>query len=392
MISVIATVLNEGESIRRLMDSLAAQTRPPDEIVIVDGGSRDNTVAILQEYAGRLPLRVLVEPGCNISAGRNRAIAAAQGDIIASTDAGVVLSAGWLEHLTAPFENPAAQVVSGFFRAEACTPFELAMGATVLPLVEEIDPATFLPSSRSVAFRKSAWAAVGGYPEWLDYCEDLIFDLRLRQELKVKSLKLKVELPVASYQLPESEKEKGESIKLKAPVNPGLETENAKLETGNSKLSTQYSVLSTSAFDFAPDALVDFRPRGSLRAFFKQYYRYARGDGKADLWRKRHAIRYLTYLVAAPGVLLAGLRLHPLLWALCIPGAVYYFGQPYRRLPKLLQRPENRNLVPTPGALLEVLLLIPVIRVVGDVAKMLGYPVGRWWRLRNRPPDWWQQD
>jgi glycosyltransferase involved in cell wall biosynthesis len=391
MISVIATVLNEGESIRRLMDSLAAQSHPPDEVVIVDGGSRDNTVAILQEYAGRLPLRVLVEPGSNISAGRNRAIAAARGDIIASTDAGVVLSTGWLEHLTAPFDNPAVQVVSGFFRAEACTPFELAMGATVLPLADEIDPATFLPSSRSVAFRKSAWAAVGGYPEWLDYCEDLIFDLRLKQQLKG-------ELPVASYQLPESEKEKGKSIKLKDQEEAEIQSGNLQLTTPNSVLSPQSSVLKSgnwkleTAFAFAPDALVDFRPRGSLRAFYKQYYRYARGDGKADLWRKRHAIRYLTYLAAAPGLLLAGLRIHPLLWALYLPGAVYYFGQPYRRLRKLLQRPENRNLVPTPDALLRVLLLIPVIRVVGDVAKMLGYPVGWWWRLRNRPPDWRQQD
>jgi hypothetical protein len=33
-------------------------------------------------------------------------------------------------------------------------------------------------------------------------------------------------------------------------------------------------------------------------------------------------------------------------------------------------------------------LLIPVIRVVGDVAKMIGYPVGWRWRLRNHPPQW----
>ena len=46
-----------------------------------------------------------------------------------------------------------------------------------------------------------------------------------------------------------------------------------------------------------PTAIAHFRPRSSLRAFFKQYYRYSRGDGKADLWRKRHAIRYGAYAV-----------------------------------------------------------------------------------------------
>ena len=61
-VSVIATVLNEGPAIRRLLDSLVAQTRAPDEVVIVDGGSSDDTVSILRGYAdqGRLPLRVLV--------------------------------------------------------------------------------------------------------------------------------------------------------------------------------------------------------------------------------------------------------------------------------------------------------------------------------------------
>ncbi|MCX7671294.1 MAG: glycosyltransferase, partial [Anaerolineae bacterium] len=80
-VSVICTVLNEGDAIRRLLDSLLAQTRPPDEVVIVDGGSRDQTVAILREYADRLPLQVLVEPGANISRGRNVAIAAATGAV-----------------------------------------------------------------------------------------------------------------------------------------------------------------------------------------------------------------------------------------------------------------------------------------------------------------------
>ena len=101
-VTVISTVLNEGEAIRRLLDSLLAQTRRPDEVVIVDGGSRDNTVAVIQEYAGRLPLRVLVEPGANISRGRNVAIAAATGEVIASVDAGVWLEPQWLEKLVEP--------------------------------------------------------------------------------------------------------------------------------------------------------------------------------------------------------------------------------------------------------------------------------------------------
>ncbi len=323
MISLIATVLNEGENIAYLLQSIRMQTRQPDEVVFVDGGSTDNTVAMIEAVADQLPLRVLIEPGCNISQGRNRAIATAQGDIIAVTDAGVRMEPDWLEHITQPLlDNPAVSVVSGFFLADPQTVFEAAMGATVLPLISEIDPTTFLPSSRSIAFRKSAWVSVEGYPEWLDYCEDLIFDLRLQKRV--------------------------------------------------------------SAFSFAPDALVHFRPRGSLQAFFKQYYRYARGDGKADLWRKRHAMRYLTYLVAAPGIVLLALRVYPVFWLAFVPGAIYYFYQPYRRLPTVLRRLPNVNVADW----LYAIGLVPLIRIVGDVAKMIGYPLGWLWRLRHQPPDW----
>ncbi len=328
MITVISTVLNEGENLRRLMDSLCAQTRQPDEIIFTDGGSRDRTVAVLREYEDRLPLKVLVEPGANISAGRNRAIAAAAGEIIAVTDAGVTLAPEWLECLTQPLiDDPVLEVVGGFFHADAHSIFEAALGATTLPLADEIDPETFLPSSRSVAFRKVAWIAAGGYPEWLDYCEDLVFDLRLRE--------------------------------IAAPT------------------------------DFQAGALVYFRPRTSLQAFYKQYYLYARGDGKADLWRKRHAIRYATYLIALPLILLLGLRAHKALWLLAIPGAAVYLRQPYRRLNVVLGEATRVETVRvTLMSNLQAIALIPLIRVVGDVAKMIGYPAGWWWRIRHRPPDW----
>lgn len=328
MITVISTVLNEGESVRRLLESLAAQTCPPDEIVIVDGGSSDRTRGILRDYETRLPLRVLVEPGANISVGRNRAIAAAQGEIIAATDAGVTLANDWLERITAPLlADESLEVVGGFFQADPHTIFEAALGATTLPLEDEINPDTFLPSSRSLAFRKAAWITAGGYPEWLDYCEDLIFDLRLRE--------------------------------IAAPTV------------------------------FSAGALVYFRPRPSLRAFFKQYYRYARGDGKADLWRTRHVIRYATYLIAAPLIFLLGRRVHKSLWTLFLPGAAVYLRQPYRRLAVVLDEAARAQRVRvTLRSNLYAVALIPLIRVVGDVAKMIGYPVGWWWRIKHRPPDW----
>lgn len=321
-ISLIATVLNEGQVLHHLFDSLLAQTVQAQEIVFVDGGSTDNTLAIIQQYQALLPIKLLQEVGCNISQGRNLAIEAASGEIIVATDAGVWIPPQWLENLTHPFQvQPDLPMVAGFFRADPNPhqPFEVAMSAAVLPLADEIQPSQFLPSSRSIAFQKSAWEAVGGYPEWLDYCEDLIFDLRLKAHF--------------------------------------------------------------GDFPFVPQAYVYFKPRTSLRSFYKQYYLYARGDGKADLWRKRHLIRYLTYLVIIPMIGALGWFVSPMFWIFYLIGGIIYLRQPYRRLGHFSQALTGRQY-------LQAAWWVGVIRVVGDIAKMIGYPVGWWWRWKNHPPDW----
>ena len=110
-VSVIATVKNEESSIAGLLDSLLAQTRAPDEVVLADGGSTDRTREIAASYARRgLPLRIVDAPGSNISQGRNLAI---RGRHAATSsprvDAGVRLDAGWLAELTAPWERRRAR-------------------------------------------------------------------------------------------------------------------------------------------------------------------------------------------------------------------------------------------------------------------------------------------
>lgn len=323
MISLVCTVYNEGRTVRDLLDSILIQSLLPDEVVIVDGGSSDDTLKHLQAYAHRLPLRIIVQPGANISQGRNRAVADARGDIIAITDAGVTLRPTWLEDITQPLrENPDSAVVSGFFVAAPWNAFEMALGAATLPDLSEIDPETFLPSSRSLALRKSAWEAAGGYPEWLDYCEDLIFDFELRR---------------------------------------------------------RYGY-----FAWSPTAIAEFRPRRTVGEFFKQYFRYARGDGKADLWWRRHAIRYGVYGVALPALAVLGYKQNRAFWLLGIFGFLAYVKRPYTRLMRAWERPLPGGI---PLYFFEKTLtvgLIPFLRVVGDVAKMLGYPAGVWWRWQHR--------
>src|SRR5258708_30103117 len=173
-VSVVATVRNEETTVDDLIQSLLLQTRPPDEIVLSDGGSSDGTIGRIQKWIDReAPIRLVLSPGTNIAAGRNRAIAAADGDIIACTDAGARLDPQWLQNLVAPFGS-GADVVMGFFVAAPQTVFERALRATTLPHVDEIRPDQFIPSSRSIAYTRATWKQVGGYPEWPHYCQDRV--------------------------------------------------------------------------------------------------------------------------------------------------------------------------------------------------------------------------
>lgn len=312
-VGLIMTVLNEERSLPAFLESLASQIMQPEEIVVVDGGSLDRTVELLREWSSPtgIRIRVVVAPGVNISEGRNLAIRESLTDYVAITDGGTRLRSNWLLELVETLEVSYADVVGGFFAPTGSTRFQRSLAAAITPRVQEIRPEEFLPSSRSLLVSRSAWEAVGGYPEWLDYCEDLVFDLSL--------------------------KERGFT------------------------------------FAFSPGAIVEWDARPDLRSFAKQYYRYARGDGKANLWWKRHAMRYAAY--GTGGALLAAGARDSRLWIILGLLSVGYLGKPVRRV-------LAADGLSTATAAVGV-ISVPLVVIVGDAAKMLGYPVGLFWHLRN---------
>ena len=91
----------------------------------------------------------------------------------------------------------------------------------------------------------------------------------------------------------------------------------------------------------------------------------------------RHAIRYSTYLIVVPGVFLVGLWRTPLWWLLYMAGGAIMFWTPYKRLWPMINDHSFADKI-------KAILWVPIIRVTGDVAKMIGYPVGVLWRLRRR--------
>lgn len=221
-VSLVVTVLNEEKSIESFLDSVAKQKLWPDEFIVVDGGSGDWTIEKLER--SKVRTTIVIKKGANRSEGRNYGVELARNEIIVGTDAGCILDENWLYEITRPFLKEEVKVVSGFYLPVTKNIFQKCVAPYFCVMKEEIekrmqDPKfEFLPSSRSIAFKKHVWAKVGGYPSNLNYCEDLVFD----QKLKAHGFRI----------------------------------------------------------HFAPKAIVYWPQRDSVKSVFKQFFNYAVGDGQ----------------------------------------------------------------------------------------------------------------
>jgi GT2 family glycosyltransferase len=183
--ALIATVYNEADSVPRWADALRAQTVHPDEFVIVDGGSTDGTPDLMRKSfaAGGFPPPRIVVQRCNIAGGRNMAIRLTQAGIIAANDAGSLPEPKWFEEITRPLlADEKLDVVGGRSVPIIKNAFQEFLRQFDPNAPEPATPGEIYPSSRNVAFRRQAWADVGGYPEWLTLtAEDALFNFELHK-------------------------------------------------------------------------------------------------------------------------------------------------------------------------------------------------------------------
>ncbi len=105
MISVVIPVKNGGEELRRCLDGLAGQTAE-HEVVVVDSGSGDGSVALARAHGARV--REIPPAEFNHGATRNLGASLAGGDVLVFTSQDAYAAdTRWLERLTAPLADPA---------------------------------------------------------------------------------------------------------------------------------------------------------------------------------------------------------------------------------------------------------------------------------------------
>jgi glycosyltransferase involved in cell wall biosynthesis len=267
-VTVISTVFNEGPAVLEMLDSVMTGNVLPAEVVIADGGSTDGTLELLIDYsATHLSVRVLTDTGGR-SAGRNAAIEAAGHDHIVCIDGGCIAEPAWLEEITKPL-LAGSQWVGGFYRPQGETSLSTAIGLTMVFVEEEVVLPYFLPSARSMAFHRSVWREVGGFPENEQFAEDTAF--------------------------------------------------------GNSILDAGHELV------FAPKAVVIWKPPPDLMAQSRTMFAWGRGDGRLGL-RSSYYRQFMVRLLLVGALVGFGIAFPPLLILAALGVAAYVLRKSRHKL------------------------------------------------------------
>ncbi|MEX0585106.1 MAG: glycosyltransferase family 2 protein, partial [Pirellulales bacterium] len=100
-VSVVIPAYNAEECVARAIESVLAQTRPVQEVIVVDDGSRDRTAAVAARFGASI--RILRQPNGGPAAARNHGVRESRSAWIAFLDA----DDAWLEQ---KIERQAAQL------------------------------------------------------------------------------------------------------------------------------------------------------------------------------------------------------------------------------------------------------------------------------------------
>jgi glycosyltransferase involved in cell wall biosynthesis len=173
--SLVIPLQDEESTIEPLLVSIAGQTRLPEELILVDAGSRDRTVELIRQFRGPIVPRLVSTGRVYPGVARNLGVEHATQEWLAFTDGGIRLDPGWLAAL-ARVASAEVDAVFGTYEPICDTFFrECAALAYVAERQANGTRGYFLASS---AVRRTVFDAIGGFPAHRS-AEDLVFMERL---------------------------------------------------------------------------------------------------------------------------------------------------------------------------------------------------------------------
>lgn len=178
LVSVIIPIYNAEPYLKETLDSVLCSTYRPIEVVMVDDGSSDNSLAIAQKYCAEHPeCHILSQPNQGVSAARNNAIKNANGTYILPVDADDKIGSTYIQKAVEILEkHPEVRIVGcrAWMFGDVDKEWILPKFSHSLLARKNMIPATAL-------YRKTDWERCGGYCETDIFREDWDFWLSIME-------------------------------------------------------------------------------------------------------------------------------------------------------------------------------------------------------------------
>ena len=183
-VAVVITNYNYGPFLTESVQSALNQTRPADEVIVVDDGSTDNSMEVLSNLDAKYPgrLRVLSQVNKGVAAARNLGVAEAEAEYVVCLDADDRLADRYLECCLEPMQRDRGVGISftgmSLIRPEGSSRGNIWTGSFDWNWQAQahVPPHTCVPTA--AMFRKEMWRRVGGYRQEYAPGEDAEFYTR----------------------------------------------------------------------------------------------------------------------------------------------------------------------------------------------------------------------
>lgn len=178
-VAVVIPVFNRAAYLREALNSVFAQTRPADEVIVVDDGSDDDPTPVVSEFPGA---RLIRQANQGPSTARNAGIRAAKSEYVLCLDSDdVLVPDGIRNSLACMAENPGAAFVYGGYRKvdQALDPIDRACFRRLShEPYRDLLGGNLVEMLGTVMFDRARLLGVGGFDPAISRCED--YDLFLR--------------------------------------------------------------------------------------------------------------------------------------------------------------------------------------------------------------------
>ena len=164
-ITIIIPAYNCCKTILQTIEAVKKQEGliEPPEIIIVDDGSNDKTLEVLNQIKD---IKVLSQHNSGPASARNNGAKASTGDILVFTDSDTVPHKDWLKNLTEPFENPDIVATTGTYSIENC---ESKLASLIQYEIEnkhsKYNDYVAFGGSYNLAIRRDLFFSIGGFNE-----------------------------------------------------------------------------------------------------------------------------------------------------------------------------------------------------------------------------------